>query len=46
MSNVVLEPHQASGTAEAHTAMTQLVMQNLRAHFAGTPLISPLPNSA
>jgi lactate dehydrogenase-like 2-hydroxyacid dehydrogenase len=46
MSNVVLEPHQASGTVEAHTAMTQLVMQNLRAHFAGTPLISPLPNSA
>jgi hydroxypyruvate reductase len=42
MTNVVLEPHQAGTTAESRTAMTELVVQNLRAYFAGKPLITPL----
>jgi hydroxypyruvate reductase len=42
MPNVVLEPHQGSATVESRAAMTALVMDNLAAHFAGKPLISPL----
>jgi len=42
MSNVVLEPHIASATAEGRRAMAALVMDNLRAHFAGAALVTPL----
>jgi D-3-phosphoglycerate dehydrogenase len=40
MENVVLQPHHASGTVETRTAMGELVMDNLRAHFAGRPVIT------
>jgi hydroxypyruvate reductase len=41
MRNVVLQPHQGSATVEGRQAMAALVMQNLAAHFAGRPLVSP-----
>ena len=40
---VVLLPHQGSATVETRRAMGQLVIDNLAAHFAGQPLITPIP---
>ena len=40
MENVVLTPHHASATDETRDAMAQLVVDNLRAHFAGRPLLT------
>lgn len=37
-ARVVLTPHMASATAETRIAMANLVIENLRAHFAGRPL--------
>jgi hydroxypyruvate reductase len=42
MPNVVLQPHHSSGTIETRSAMGNLVIENLSAHFAGKPLITPL----
>lgn len=42
MDNVVLQPHYASGTIETRLAMGQLVVDNLRAHFRGEPLLTPV----
>lgn len=42
MPNVVLQPHHSSGTIETRSAMGNLVMENLIAHFAGQPLLTPL----
>ncbi|MBT2300284.1 2-hydroxyacid dehydrogenase [Variovorax paradoxus] len=42
MSNVVLTPHMASGTKQTREAMAQLTFDNLRAHFAGAPLLTPV----
>lgn len=42
MDNVVLQPHQASATHETRTAMGQLMIDNLKAHFAGKPLLTPV----
>jgi lactate dehydrogenase-like 2-hydroxyacid dehydrogenase len=42
MDNVVLQPHQASATWETRDAMGQLVVDNLKAHFAGHPLPTPV----
>jgi lactate dehydrogenase-like 2-hydroxyacid dehydrogenase len=42
MDNVVMQPHLASGTLETRSAMGDLVLQNLEAHFAGRPLLTPL----
>ena len=38
LDNVVLQPHQGSATAECRLDMGNLVLANLAAHFAGTPL--------
>lgn len=38
MDNVVLQPHQGSGCVETRDAMSNLVLSNLSAHFAGKPL--------
>ncbi|MEM8952383.1 MAG: 2-hydroxyacid dehydrogenase, partial [Pseudomonadota bacterium] len=38
MDNVVLQPHQGSGCVETRDAMSNLVLDNLSAHFAGKPL--------
>lgn len=42
LGNVVLQPHHASGTVETRKAMGQLVRDNLAAHFAGRPLVTPV----
>lgn len=42
MPNVVLTPHMASGTKQTREAMAQLAFDNLRAHFAGAPLLTPV----
>ncbi len=42
LPNVVLYPHHASGTVETRDAMAQSVVDNLAAHFAGKPLLSPV----
>ena len=42
MSNVVLTPHIGSGTKQTREAMAQLTFDNLRAHFAGAPLLTPV----
>jgi lactate dehydrogenase-like 2-hydroxyacid dehydrogenase len=43
LTNVILSPHKAAFTVETKAEMLELAMANLRAHFAGKPLISPLP---
>jgi D-3-phosphoglycerate dehydrogenase len=42
LDNVLLQPHHASGTFETRQAMGQLVRDNLQAHFAGLPLLTPV----
>jgi len=42
MDQVVLAPHYASGTVETRLAMGQLVVDNLRAHFSGEALLTPV----
>lgn len=42
LDNVVLSPHQGSATHQTRNKMGQLVVDNLDAHFAGEPLISPV----
>jgi hydroxypyruvate reductase len=42
MDNVVLLPHIGGGTVEARANMGQLVIANIKAHFNGDPLISPV----
>ena len=41
--NLVMTPHFGGGTEHAQRRMTSLVRQNLDAHFAGKPVVSPLP---
>lgn len=42
LPNVLLQPHHASGTIETRKAMGQLLRDNLSAHFAGQPLLTPV----
>lgn len=42
LDNVLLSPHQASGTVETRKAMGQLMRDNLAAHFAGQDLPTPV----
>ena len=42
LENAVLLPHVGSGTHETRRAMAELVVENLRAHFAGKPLLTPV----
>jgi lactate dehydrogenase-like 2-hydroxyacid dehydrogenase len=42
LPNVLLQPHQGSSTVETRRAMGQLVRDNLAAHFAGRPLLTPV----
>ncbi|CAK8574768.1 unnamed protein product [Lathyrus sativus] len=42
LDNVVLLPHIGSATVETRTAMADLVLGNLEAHFLGKPLLTPL----
>ncbi len=43
MRNVVLAPHVASATWQTRRAMAGLAFGNLQAHFAGKPLLTPVP---
>jgi hydroxypyruvate reductase len=43
MHNVVLTPHVASATWQTRRAMADLAFGNLQAHFAGKPLLTPVP---
>lgn len=43
MPNVVLTPHIASATWQTRRAMADLAFGNLQAHFAGKPLLTPVP---
>ena len=42
LPNVLLQPHQASGTVETRRDMGRLMRANLTAHFAGEPLPTPV----
>jgi lactate dehydrogenase-like 2-hydroxyacid dehydrogenase len=42
LPNVLLQPHIGSGTVETRRAMGQLMRDNLSAHFAGLPLLTPV----
>ena len=42
MDNVVLQPHVGSATHETRKAMGDLTVDNLRAHFAGKPVLTPV----
>ncbi|CDN57177.1 Hydroxyphenylpyruvate reductase (plasmid) [Neorhizobium galegae bv. officinalis bv. officinalis str. HAMBI 1141] len=42
LSNVLVQPHHASGTIETRKAMGKLVRDNLAAHFAGASLPTPV----
>jgi lactate dehydrogenase-like 2-hydroxyacid dehydrogenase len=42
LDNVVLLPHQGSGTRETRKAMGDLALANLAAFFAGEPLLTPV----
>jgi lactate dehydrogenase-like 2-hydroxyacid dehydrogenase len=46
MDQVVLLPHQGSATVETRKAMGDLVVDNLAAHFAGKPVLTPVPETA
>jgi lactate dehydrogenase-like 2-hydroxyacid dehydrogenase len=43
LENVVLLPHIGSATIETRRAMGQLMRDNIAAHFAGKPLLTPVP---
>jgi hydroxypyruvate reductase len=43
MPQVVLAPHIGSATRETRQAMCDLAVNNLRAFYAGQPLLSPVP---
>ena len=43
LDNVVLTPHVGSATWQTRHAMADLAFGNLVAHFAGKPLLSPVP---
>jgi lactate dehydrogenase-like 2-hydroxyacid dehydrogenase len=42
LPNVLVQPHHASGTFETRQAMGKLMRDNLTAHFAGQPLLTPV----
>lgn len=42
LPNVLLQPHHASGTTETRKAMGKLLRDNLSAHFAGQPVLTPV----
>ncbi|MDE1166497.1 MAG: 2-hydroxyacid dehydrogenase [Pseudomonas sp.] len=43
LDNVLLTPHMASATWATRKAMSDLTLANLAAHFAGSPLPTPIP---
>ncbi len=43
LDNLVMTPHFGGGTEHAQRRMTELVCRNLDNHFAGKPVVSPVP---
>ena len=43
LPNAVVTPHVGSATGETRRAMADLAFNNLQAHFAGQPLLTPVP---
>jgi len=43
LDNLVMTPHFGGGTQHAQRRMTDLVCRNLDNHFAGKPVVSPVP---
>ena len=43
LDNVILTPHMAGRSPESSQASYDLVAANLRAHFAGLPVLTPVP---
>ena len=43
LDNLVMTPHFGGGTEHAQRRMNALVRRNLDAHFAGQPVVSPVP---
>ena len=43
LAKVVLTPHVGSATAQTRQAMADLALSNLVAHFAGKPVLTPVP---
>ena len=46
MDNVILQAHVGSFTKEARHEIVDVTLANLRAHFAGQPLLNPVPAEA
>jgi len=46
LENVILLPHLGSATVGTRLAMCNLVVDNLRRHFAGQPVLTPVPETA
>src|SRR5262249_859008 len=42
LSNVIVQPHHGSATVETRTAIGRLMIDNLSAHFADRPLLTPV----
>jgi lactate dehydrogenase-like 2-hydroxyacid dehydrogenase len=42
LANVLVQPHHGSATVETRTAIGQLMIDNLGAHFAHKPLLTPV----
>jgi lactate dehydrogenase-like 2-hydroxyacid dehydrogenase len=42
LPNVIVQPHHGSATIETRTAMGQLMIDNISAHFAGQALLTPV----
>ncbi len=42
LDNVILLPHLGSATVETRAAMCNLVVENLRRHFSGQPVLTPV----
>lgn len=42
LPNVLLQPHQGSATVDTRAAMARLQLDNIRAHQAGRPLLTPV----
>jgi lactate dehydrogenase-like 2-hydroxyacid dehydrogenase len=46
MDNVVLTPHIGSATESTREAMGELAVRNVLEHFAGRPVVTPVPECA
>jgi lactate dehydrogenase-like 2-hydroxyacid dehydrogenase len=42
LPSVIVQPHHGSATVETRTAIGQLMIDNLSAHFGGRPLLTPV----